>query len=229
MSRYVLWEFGLLAAREGGWGGALRAVLDEHAADVTATAAELDSHLSGLPWDDPDTPHPDWSPDRWWTRHESAFAEAFAASGVSRRRADALAEHVRAAYCDPTAWSLRSGTEATLDAVGDRGWDHLLLTNSVPELPDLLEALGLADRFVATFGSARTGYEKPHPRAYEQVYEWGERGDRFWLVTDTERDREGARLAGIPSILVDRGGGQGESDDDRTVRRLREVPGLLPD
>jgi putative hydrolase of the HAD superfamily len=222
VNRYVVWDLAPLARRAGGWGGTLRSVLDRHAADVTATPAALETGLSGLPWDDPHAPHPDWSADRWWMRHQPVFAAAFASVGVKRRRADALAEHVREAYLEPDAWSLEPGALATLAELADRGWGHLLLTNDVPELPMILNTLGLASQFDATFVSATTGYEKPHERAFERLYEWADNG-RFWLVgIDPERDRAGADRAGIPSVLV------GSDSGYRTVEDVVDVPTLLP-
>lgn len=222
--RYVVWDLAPLASRDGGWGGALRVVLDDHAAEVTATPESLEAGLSGLPWDDPRTPHPDWPAERWWTRHHPVFAAAFAGVDVERRRADGLAEHVREAYLAPEAWSLRPGATAALDALDEKGWGHLLLTNGVPELPSVLADLGVADRFDATFVSATTGYEKPHPRSFEQLYGYDDDA-RFWLVgVDPERDRRGADEAGIPSVLVR----EEATDETRTVDSVADVPELIP-
>jgi FMN phosphatase YigB (HAD superfamily) len=196
----------------------LRATLDAHAADVTATPDALAAALS-LPWDEPG-PHPPWPGDEWWDRHEPAFAAALAACGVTRRRADRLSPHVRSAYLDRAAWSVRPGAREALDTLSERGWTHLLLANGVPELPTVLADLGLD--LSATFVSATTGYEKPHPRAFEQLYDHAD--GRFWLVgTDPDRDRAGADRAGIPSVLV------GDATGDRVVPTTDQVPERFPD
>lgn len=54
-----------------------------------------------------------------------------------------------------------------LTTLAAQGWRHVILSNHVPELPALVEALGLGPvvEFVVT--SALVGVKKPHPRIYE--------------------------------------------------------------
>ena len=45
------------------------------------------------------------------------------------------------------------------------GYRMIILSNHVPELPQIVCDLGLTDAFEAVLGSAQTAVEKPHPRA----------------------------------------------------------------
>jgi putative hydrolase of the HAD superfamily len=201
--RYVLWAFeGTLATRHDGWGGALRDALRRSDVGQSASVAALADALAGrFPWDRPDEMHPDWPGDRWWREHQDAFAAAFADCGVPRRRADAVAERVREAYLDPAAWERFDDAGPALEALDDRGWRHAVYWNGPPELADLLDALDLADHVEFAFTSATTGYELPHPRAYETV-ERDLPDCRLWTVAAGADAVQGARRVGIPGVLV---------------------------
>lgn len=223
--RYLLWAPGVLACREGGVTGALADALAGAAVGTTAPAAGLRSRVD-LPWDRPSEPHADWPGERWWTEHRGTFADALSAVGVDRRRADAVAGDVRPRYTDPERWTVADGARETVDRLGERGWDPVLVANGPPELPAVLSVLGF--EFEATFVSAETGFEKPHLRAFETVVEWAESGSesaRLWAVgTDYERDVEPARRVGVPGVLV------GEHPEaDRSCSDVREVAALLPE
>ena len=51
--------------------------------------------------------------------------------------------------------------------------------------------------------SASTGFEKPHPRAFELALEAAGHPDTVWMVGDNPiADVQGAQRLGIPAILV---------------------------
>lgn len=60
----------------------------------------------------------------------------------------------------------------------------------------------LGEHFSAVYTSGRTGYEKPHPQAFEPVIEHG--GDtEAWMIGDSvAADIEGANRVGLKAILV---------------------------
>lgn len=225
-NRYLVWSPDALAVRDGGWPGVLADTLARHAADVTASADELRPHVSGFPWESPDSMHADWPGERWWREQESVFAAALAGVGVPRRRADSLAERVRAVYRDADRWRVHPDAVTTLEAVREREWSSLLLANGPPDLPEVLADLGLS--LPETFVSATTGYELPLPRAWETVYEWA--GDaRFWAAgTDVDRDCRPAWEAGVPVVQVTDAPGGTVGEWDRTAA-LVDVPDTLPD
>lgn len=223
--RYLVWSPDVIAVREDGWPGVLADTLSRHAADVRADAADIAPHVSGFPWDDPRTMHADWLGDRWWRETGSVFADAFAAVGIPRRRADSLAEEVGPVYRDIDRWRVHPEAETVLETTRDRGWTPLLLANAPPDLPDVLAELGLT--FAETFVSATTGYELPHPRAWGTVYDRVGDG-RFWAVgTDVARDCEPAWEAGVPVVQVSDVPAGTAGEWDRTAA-LAEVPDLLP-
>ena len=205
MSRYLVWDFdGTLGYRVGQWTGALLEVLRQDAPACNATAALIRPHLqTGYPWHAPHQQYPVQSADQWWESLAPIFERAFSAVGVAPSQAHTLARRVRAAYTTPTHWRLFDDTLPTLDRLSDLGWTHLLLSNHVPELPLLLDHLGIARPFACVFNSAETCYEKPHPEAFANVLRVVAGAEAVWMIGDNvTADVAGAQAAGIPAILV---------------------------
>ena len=78
----------------------------------------------------------------------------------------------------------------------------MIVSNHVPELPALVEDLGLAGWFDAVVTSARVGFEKPHPRLFAAARAVSP-DPRIWMIGDNPiADVAGARSVGIDAILV---------------------------
>ena len=74
---------------------------------------------------------------------------------------------------------------------------------SRPELPELIDRLGLRDLITAVHCSARTGVEKPHPQAFETVFAQFPGARAGWMIGDSWRaDVQGALAVGLRAILV---------------------------
>ena len=83
------------------------------------------------------------------------------------------------------------------------GWEQAILSNHIPELPDIVEALGLTQYVQAVLSSALMGYEKPHPQAFLQALAIFDNPQTIWMIGDNiEADILGAQAVGIPAILV---------------------------
>jgi len=207
MSRTVLWDFdGTLAQRPGMWAGCLVEALDEHEPGHSVRADDVRPFLrDGFPWHAPLTPHPELSdPEAWWRSVGGLLARAYAGVGIEQARAARLATLARRRYVDPAAgWTLFPDTTPVLSTLRDAGWRHVILSNHVPELPELVLGLGLDGLVDAVITSAAIGYEKPHPEAYACARRIA--GDVAFMVGDNyEADVAGAEAVGIPAVLVRR-------------------------
>ena len=204
--RFVIWDFdGTLAWREGMWSGAALDVLDEHAPGHGVTIERVRGALrGGFPWHDWGEPHPHLCESgRWWEHVERRVARAFAElweDGDPARMASALRER----YLDVgVAWQRFEDSEAALRSLSARGWRHVVLSNHVPELSDLVDGLGLAPHLEEVLSSATIGYEKPHPQAFHLALQACGRPELAWMVGDNQHaDVEGAESVGLPAILV---------------------------
>ncbi len=99
------------------------------------------------------------------------------------------------------------GVIALLDQLAD---DDVLLavcTNKLEGLSvQLLEALGMADRFAAIVGADTLDVRKPHPgHLLGTIERAGGDEDRAIMVGDSRTDIDTAKAAGVPVIAVDFG------------------------
>ena len=112
------------------------------------------------------------------------------------------------------------------------GWLLAVCTNKPERLAQLLlEALGIGGRFAALLGADSLPWRKPDPRHLLEtiVRAGGDRG-RAVLVGDTVTDRDAARAAGVPCVLV----GFGPDGDavarlgpEAVVAHFDELPAVL--
>jgi putative hydrolase of the HAD superfamily len=123
---------------------------------------------------------------------------------VRPERAAQLAELARRRYVDASSgWRVFVDTVPVLEALRAAGWRHVILSNHVPELREIVRGAGLGSYFEAIVTSAATGFEKPHPRAFAAVLRYRRGGERVWMVGDNpEADVAGARRAGLRAVLV---------------------------
>lgn len=194
--RFLIWDFdGTLGYRAGHWASALQTVLEEAMPGRDLERERLGTQLRrGFPWHTPEVQRPELSsPDSWWDALLPELVRAFEAGGLAPCTSKKPAGKVREAYVDPRHSRLFDETAPALRELSSHGWTHLVLSNHVPELPEILHNLGLDEHLTRVFNSAEGGYEKPHPRAFDGVLEALAYADAFWMVGDNlEADVRGA-------------------------------------
>lgn len=216
----ILWDFdGTLAYREGLWSGCLAEVIQENepAAGITRDDVRPLLH-NGFPWHTPDRAHPELcSPEAWWEVVEELLFQACCRLGFSGEKAHAYVRETHERYIDVAGFRLFEDTLPVLTALKEQGWRHVILSNHVPELRDIVEGLRLAQLVDEVLSSAVTGYEKPNPKAFDIGREAAADPDELWMVGDNpEADVRGAEAVGIPAILV-------RSEDESVSRRARDL------
>lgn len=203
----VLFDFdGTLAHRPGMWSPCVLEVLDELIPDHEMSVEDIRPHLrDGFPWHRSEEPHPQLNErEEWWRHVGTVFVQAFRALGVDEARVSEAVAAVRARYCDPGRFQLFPDTIPALRALRASGWSTVILSNHVPELPSIVEGIGLGQLVDDTLSSASTGYEKPHPEAFYLGLR-GMDASAAWMVGDNPvADVGGAEAVGIRAILVRR-------------------------
>lgn len=158
----TLWDFdGTLGYREGLWSGCLAEVLQAHEPDAGFTRDDVRPLLhNGFPWHTPDVAHPELStPEAWWEAVEELLYRACCELGLGEDKARRYARETHERYIDVAGFRLFDETIPVLRALAERGWHHIILSNHVPELRDLVEGLRLAELVDEVLSSAVTGYE----------------------------------------------------------------------
>ncbi|MGI5816794.1 MAG: HAD family hydrolase [Armatimonadota bacterium] len=226
MSRAILWDFdGTLAWREGVWSGALLEALDRHCPGHGFSREDIHPRIvPGFPWNSPDVTHTHLNrPDRWWACLLAHLAWVLRDLGFDDDCAEKLAAATRIVYSDATSFALYADSIPALEALREAGWRHVILSNHVPELPNLVRELGILPLFDDVISSALIGYEKPHPEAFAIGLRATGDADEVWMVGDNPvADVQGAEAAGIPAILVRR-----EAEAQRRCEDLHGVVEML--
>lgn len=107
---------------------------------------------------------------------------------------------------------LYPGAMEAVAALSAGGWRVGICTNKPAGLAELLlSRLGVRDAFAALVGADTLPVRKPDPAPYrEAVRRAGGDPARSLLIGDTVTDRDTARAAGVPVVLVTFGPGGGE-------------------
>lgn len=213
--KLLIWDFdGTLGYRDGGaWTASAFEVVQQVAPQRVAPAGPvtyeaLQSFMRAeFPWLKPEEPHLELdTADAWWAALAPVFERAYRGVGFAADEARHLASRVRSTYlATPERWRAFDDVVPVLETLADAGWSHAMLTNHVPELPDIVRWVGLTPYFTRIFNSAEIGYEKPHPCAFQTVMKAMGVPDTCWMIGDSyEADVVGAETVGIPAILVRR-------------------------
>ena len=139
----------------------------------------------------------------------ASLGRAFGLAGVDPGRHAELARAFRARFVDGTVgWQVFSDTVPALRATAGAGWRNVIVSNHVPELTGLVDALGLSSLVEDVFSSALVGYDKPHPELFRHALHACGDPARRWMVGDNpEADVRGAQALGIPAVLIRTEGG----------------------
>ena len=127
---------------------------------------------------------------------------------------------------------LYDGAEAALERLAGEGWVLGVCTNKPERLAALLlEALKVDRRFRVLLGADSLAFRKPDPRhVLETIARCGGAPGRAVLVGDTVTDREAARAAGVPCVLVGfgpEGAGVARLGPEAVVAHFDELPEVL--
>lgn len=135
---------------------------------------------------------------------------------------DAIAVHTR----------LYPGAMQAVEALKTAGHGVAICTNKPEGLAhDLLTELGVRGDFAALVGADTLPVRKPDPEPLrEAVRRVGGDPTQSCLVGDTDTDRNTARAAGVPSILVTFGPGGGDMaalDPEALISHFDELPAVV--
>ena len=222
--RVIFWDFDrTLAFRPLGWGDLVAEAFVARNLGPAPTSDEIQPLLqTGYPWHAPEIPHPELdSPAKWWERVDGVISRAYVAFGLPQSLADEMAAEVHARYIDPAGYVVYDDSVPTLRELTRRGWRHFILSNHVPELPEIVTALGLRPLVEEVITSATVDYEKPNPEIFRLALDMAGDPAEAWMVGDNViADVMGAETAGIEGILV-------RDRDDRAKRYSPDLAGVI--
>ncbi|MFC1947775.1 HAD family hydrolase [Chloroflexota bacterium] len=224
----ILWDFeGTLVDRPGRWRSAIMEVLDVNEPGHQVEMEQIRPYLwDGFPWHRPNEPHTHLTNSQeWWSQVGRIFTHAYQGVGFSLNRARELASLVQKAFTNPERFVLYEDTIPALLLLKEKGWNHVILSNHVPELSSIVDGVGLSPYIDHCITSGSTGYEKPNPRAFQYALKLVGHPERVWMVGDNPiADIQGAESMGIPAILVRN---QQKDDVRRYAKDLLEAASII--
>jgi putative hydrolase of the HAD superfamily len=137
----IWWDFdGTLVSRPLMWSEAARRLIERASIACTDLPGPLLSVLNNdMPWHAPNRAHPELStPELWWARVRPLTLRVVA------RATPAALDALRSEILDPRAYSLFEDVVPVLTALSAEGWRHVIVSNHVPELADIVAGLGIS-------------------------------------------------------------------------------------
>lgn len=164
---------------------------------------------------------------QWWTEFFERVLDEVGFTGSRQQLLARLWRDYRSGH-----WvALFPDTIEALDLLREQGWLLGVISNWDDTLEEFLDRLEINRYFEVVVSSYRVGYEKPDVRIFEHALAvTGAHRESSWFVGDNlELDYEGARQAGLRTILVDYDGYYGELEQAPcpVVRSLKEAAQLI--
>ena len=153
-------------------------------------------------WKNTHVDYTDRTGDKWW---EDLFVpvRAFcAARGVVADDLDLVCQRFRNEVVG-REYQIYEDAEEMLAYCKGNGYENYVLSNNYPELPEVIERMGLKPYFREIFVSARIGYEKPRPELFAYALERAGRPEIAYMVGDNPAaDIQGGNAAGMRTAFV---------------------------
>jgi putative hydrolase of the HAD superfamily len=158
----------------------------------------------GFPWQQYETPHHElFQGASWWKFMEEKLATLLRELGIPWAMADHISKDFRSEYLDIKYWHLYEDTHRVLAAAKELGYINYIISNHAPELPMIVEGLGISKLIHEIFCSALIGYDKPHHKIYQfALNRIPDDFTRIMIGDNYISDIVGARSNSIQGILV---------------------------
>ena len=206
MNKVIFWDFqDTLAHNDWMLSKALYKALLKSEPNTNLTIDEFKKlKISGMPWQEPDKDYSHLTAKgEWWKLVESLFKEAYKELNIDEEKATEFAKQAHIELTNPDEFKLYEDTIEVLNYFKMKGWRNIILSNHIPELPYIVESLGLNEYISDCISSANVGFEKPNIKIYEYALSKAEYPEKVWMVGDSiTSDVKSPERLGINGVLV---------------------------
>ncbi len=203
----IFWDFdGTLVYSHRLWPSAALEALLALAPDFPMDLEQMRPLMRDFyPWDLPEEQYRTIRGADWWRFMEPQFAEAYRRGGVEAGLARRAAQGVRQRILQPEKYCLFEDTIWALARCKSQGIRNILVSNNYPELPAIVEKLGLSPYLDGMAVSGLLGWDKPRAEIFQYAQRLAGPGARCLMAGDNpQADIGGAQALGIPAALVHR-------------------------
>lgn len=204
--RVIFWDFdGTLTVPGHLWSLNVLRALQKVWPDAPYTQDQMRQCVvnAGFTWHTPLEDHTKSVGEQFWIDLHEHFREEMEKLGIAPEIAKKAAYGVREEILRVENYTVQPDAKQVLQACRDMGYENRLLSNNYPELPELMEQLGLAEYFDDMVVSAIEGYDKPHPLLFDIALKRAGNPAVAYMVGDNPvADIVGGKAADMKTILV---------------------------
>lgn len=228
MQKALFWDFhGTLIYSDIGdmvWTNALHRALSKQGYSISPQEIGARLH-EGFTWYRPESAYPSQTGAAWWEGLFQFLCPFYTAHNVVERDMLSANRALREAVLDKRNYVLYPDAEATLRACAEKGYKNYILSNNFPELPDVIQDMGLAGYFAGYIVSANVGFEKPRIEIFEYALRVAGNPAMCVMIGDNPvSDIKGGKGAGMKTIMVHQ---QTPSEADFSCETLSQITDLL--
>jgi putative hydrolase of the HAD superfamily len=225
MNKVLLWDFdGTLVYPNKSFNTALHTALCEYGYKVDAESVK-ELMLASYSWHNPDDIYPDKKESLWWDTLYKKLESFYKENNVDVADYNKINQTFKNILTSPCNYSLYDDAVAVLEECTRRGYTNYVMSSNYPELPQVIEALGIAKYFKDFFVSSLIGYDKPHREIFEHALKVTGNPEICYMIGDNPiADMKGAKACGIRTVFVHKSGCQ---DADFEFATLTEVLDIL--
>lgn len=206
MNKVIFWDFqDTLAHNDWMISKALYKVLLHNEPNTKITIEEFKQmKINGIPWQNSEKDYSHLTiKGEWWRLVEKLFEEAYKKISIEEHKATDFAKQSHIELAKPDGFKLYDDTIEILSYFKLNGWKNIILSNHIPELPYIVESLGLKKYISGCISSANVGFEKPNIKIYEYALHLAKYPEKAWMVGDSfTADVKGPGKVGIKGVLV---------------------------
>ena len=232
-SKAVFWDFhGTLAYPKHLWGESVFAAARIACAPLSPPFSPADvkeyTKAGWYPWDRYEEDFSRTTGEKWWEFMCGHFCRIYKSLGLSEDAANRASLLVRDELTKAERYELYPDAIPALRECRSLGWKNVLLSNHLPELPRILEALGCREYFSALVISSLAGYDKPRREIFEIAGKEAGNPALCVMVGDNPAaDIAGVAEAGMCTILVHNSSRVCGRQPDFRAENLTEIGGIL--
>lgn len=158
---------------------------------------------AGFTWHTPLEDHTKSVGEQFWIDLHEHFREEMEKLGIEPGIAREAAYNVRGEILRLENFTLQPDAATVLEKCREMGYENHLLSNNYPELPEIVNALGLTEYFADMVVSGIEGYDKPNQKLYDIAKQRAGNPSVAYMVGDNPiADIAGGKEAGLTTILV---------------------------
>lgn len=142
----------------------------------------------------------------WWTALFEKFNEFYAANNINNSTSSQINVRLKDIIHNYKQYVLYPDAESTLRECCKLGCKNYILSNNFPELPIIIQQMGLDKYFHGYIISSAIGYEKPRKEIFQHALSVARPPCKTFMIGDNlDADILGAKNMGLSTIYVHKG------------------------